>query len=115
MNQKKKIENYQQIAMGTGLRYDETNDLFHGERDGFDFIVYAPDARYPYMMVLLTDSMMLNGRSAEQLNSSIIVTTGNYYAINAKVSEKQQEDRKFWSEESGYQSITEGTVQCGKM
>lgn len=49
MNQKKKIENYQQIAMGTGLRYDETNDLFHGERDGFDFIVYAPDARYPYM------------------------------------------------------------------
>ena len=38
-----------------------------------------------------TDSMMLNGRSAEQLNSSIIVTTGNYYAINAKVSEKQQE------------------------
>ena len=27
MNQKKKIENYQQIAMGTGLRYDETNDL----------------------------------------------------------------------------------------
>lgn len=42
MNQKKKIENYQQIAMGTGLRYDETNDSFHGERDGFDFIVYAP-------------------------------------------------------------------------
>lgn len=25
MNQKKKIENYQQIAMGTGLRYDETD------------------------------------------------------------------------------------------
>ena len=51
MNQKKKIENYQQIAMGTGLRYDEVGGLFHGERDGFDFIVYAPDARYPYMMV----------------------------------------------------------------
>lgn len=46
MNQKKKIENYQQIAMGTGLRYDEVGGLFHGERDGFDFIVYAPDARY---------------------------------------------------------------------
>ena len=44
MNQKKKIENYQQIAMGTGLRYDEAGGLFHGERDGFDFIVYAPDA-----------------------------------------------------------------------
>lgn len=34
MNQKKKIENYQQIAMGTGLRYDETNDLFHGNGMG---------------------------------------------------------------------------------
>ena len=53
MNQKKKIENYQQIAMGTGLRYDDTNDSFHGERDGFDFIVYAPDARYPYMMGIM--------------------------------------------------------------
>lgn len=34
MNQKKKIENYQQIAMGTGLRYDETNDSFHGKGMG---------------------------------------------------------------------------------
>ena len=93
MNQKKKIENYQQIAMGTGLRYDETNDLFHGERDGFDFIVYAPDARYPYMMVLHTAAKSADGSTFE----------------------KQQEDREFWSEESGYQSITEGTVQCGKM
>ena len=89
MNQKKKIENYQQIAMGTGLRYDETNDLFHGERDGFDFIVYAPDARYPYMMVLHTAAKSADGSTFE--------------------------DREFWSEESGYQSITEGTVQCGKM
>ena len=62
MNQKKKIENYQQIAMGTGLRYDETNDLFHGERDGFDFIVYAPDARYPYMMVCIRRQKALTGR-----------------------------------------------------
>ena len=93
MNQKKKIENYQQIAMGTGLRYDETNDLFHGERDGFDFIVYAPDARYPYMMVLHTAAKSADGSTFD----------------------KQAEDREFWSEESGYQSITEGTVQCGKM
>ena len=53
MNQKKKIENYQQIAMGTGLRYDEEGGLFHGERDGFDFIVYAPDARYPYLNAIV--------------------------------------------------------------
>lgn len=62
MNQKKKIENYQQIAMGTGLRYDETNDLFHGERDGFDFIVYAPDARYPYMWYCIRRQKALTGR-----------------------------------------------------
>ena len=98
MNQKKKIENYQQIAMGTGLRYDEVGGLFHGERDGFDFIVYAPDARYPYMMVLHTAAKSADGSTGSE-----------------RVSEKQQEDREFWSEESGYQSITEGTVQCGKM
>ena len=56
MNQKKKIENYQQIAMGTGLRNDGDGGLFHGESDGFDFIVYAPDARYPYMICLLYTS-----------------------------------------------------------
>lgn len=66
MNQKKKIENYQQIAMGTGLRYDETNDLFHGERDGFDFIVYAPDARYPYMMVLHTAAKSADGSTFDK-------------------------------------------------
>ena len=37
-----------------------------------------------------TDEMIQDGRTAEQINSSIIVTTGNYYAINAKVSEEQQ-------------------------
>lgn len=66
MNQKKKIENYQQIAMGTGLRYDETNDSFHGERDGFDFIVYAPDARYPYMMVLHTAAKSADGSTFDK-------------------------------------------------
>ena len=37
-----------------------------------------------------TDEMIQDGRTAEQINSSIRVTTGNYYAINAKVSEEQQ-------------------------
>lgn len=66
MNQKKKIENYQQIAMGTGLRYDEVGGLFHGERDGFDFIVYAPDARYPYMMVLHTAAKSADGSTFDK-------------------------------------------------
>lgn len=52
--------------MGTGLRYDETNDLFHGERDGFDFIVYAPDARYPYMMVLHTAAKSADGSTFDK-------------------------------------------------
>ena len=66
MNQKKKITPGGQIAMGTGLRYDETNDLFHGERDGFDFIVYAPDARYPYMMVLHTAAKSADGSTFDK-------------------------------------------------
>lgn len=97
MNQKKKIENYQQIAMGTGLRYDEVGGLFHGERDGFDFIVYAPDARYPYMMVLHTAAKSADGstfdkqavkgfqKSSKKIISQIVWTGRSFCSIRAAV------------------------------
>ncbi len=96
MNQKKKVENYQQIAMGTGLRYDETNDVFHGERDGFDFIVYAPDARYPFMMVLHTaaksaDGSILEKQAVKQFQkSSKKIANFNQKNLDIRVSLKVQ-------------------------
>ena len=66
MNKKKKIENYQEIAAATGLRYDEGNDVFHGQRDGFDFIVYSVDENHPYMMVLHTAAKSPDGSVLEK-------------------------------------------------
>ena len=47
--------------MTTGLRYDEVNDLFHGVRDGFDFIAYAADANQPFALVLHTAAKSADG------------------------------------------------------
>ena len=66
MNKKKKIENYQEVAAATGLRYDEGNDVFHGQRDGFDFIVYPVDESHPYMMVLHTAAKSPDGSALEK-------------------------------------------------
>ena len=61
MNKKKKIETYQEAAMASGLRYDEANNLFHGVRDGFDFIVYAADENHPFSLVLHTAAKSADG------------------------------------------------------
>ena len=61
MNKKKKVEVYQEAAMSSGLRYDEANDLFHGVRDGFDFIAYHTDENHPFAMVLHTAAKSADG------------------------------------------------------
>lgn len=61
MNKKKIIETYQEVAMATGLPYDEANDLFHGVRDGFDFIAYPYDESRPFAIVLHTAAKSADG------------------------------------------------------
>lgn len=61
MNKKKVIEKYQEIAAATGLCYDEANDLFHGVRDGFDFIAYHTDDSHPFALVLHTAAKSADG------------------------------------------------------
>ena len=61
MNKKKIIETYQEVAMATGLRYDEANNLFHGVRDGFDFIAYPYDESRPFAIVLHTAAKSADG------------------------------------------------------
>lgn len=61
MNKKKKLEKYQEVAQATGLHYDEANDLFHGVRDGFDFIAYAANENQPFALVLHTAAKSADG------------------------------------------------------
>ena len=66
MNKKKVIEKYREAAAATGLRYDEANDLFHGVRDGFDFIAYHTDDRQPFALVLHTAAKSADGSALDK-------------------------------------------------
>lgn len=61
MTKKKKNQNYQELAMATGMRYDETNGVLHGQRDGFDFLLYPIDDSHPFVMELHTAAKSADG------------------------------------------------------
>lgn len=50
----KKTENYMELAAAVGFRYDSTNDVIYGQKDGYDMVVYAADMRYPNMLTIHT-------------------------------------------------------------
>ena len=43
----KVMQNYEQLAMATGLRLDRDRKMLYGLREGFELLVYAADERYP--------------------------------------------------------------------
>ena len=61
MTKKKKNQNYQELAMATGMHYDETNGVMHGQRDGFDFLMYPTDDSHPLVMELHTAAKSADG------------------------------------------------------
>lgn len=50
----KQNDNYQALAIAVGLQYDAAKDVIHGYKGGFEFLIYAADKRYPYMLTLQT-------------------------------------------------------------
>ncbi|MGN0400637.1 MAG: hypothetical protein ACI4HQ_00070 [Acetatifactor sp.] len=59
----KKTEVYSMIASGLGLFYDGANDVLHGQREGFDLIIYAANANYPFMLSIHTSAKSSIGAS----------------------------------------------------
>ncbi len=47
-------DNYRELAMATGLQYDQRFNILYGQKRGYDILVYAPDNRYPYMLTIQT-------------------------------------------------------------
>ena len=70
MTKKKKNENYQKLAMATGMHYDETNGVMHGQRDGFDFLMYPTDDSHPLVMELHTAAKSADGSPLTWMRSS---------------------------------------------
>ena len=54
VNMSKVTENYKSLAMGIGFNYDELTNTIYGTRNGYEFLVYASDQRYPYLLTITT-------------------------------------------------------------
>lgn len=48
----KVTQNYEQLAMALGFRFDRERNVIYGLREGFELLVYAADARYPYWLTV---------------------------------------------------------------
>lgn len=46
----KLIQNYEQLAASLGFRLDAVRKVIYGQRDGFEFMIYADNSSYPYML-----------------------------------------------------------------
>ncbi len=45
-------QNYDQLAMASGFRYDRERNVLYGLREGFELLVYASDERNPYCLTV---------------------------------------------------------------
>ena len=62
----KKNKKYQELAMATGMHFDEANCVSHGQRDGFDFLMYPIDNSHPYVMELHTAAKSADGSTLDK-------------------------------------------------
>lgn len=71
----KYTNNYAAAAAANGLQYDAVNNVIYGERDGYDFLIYAESKGYPYVMTINTSarrdtSSALNKEEIKELTRS---------------------------------------------
>ena len=66
MTKKKKNQNYQELATATGMHYDEANCVIHGQRDGFDFLMYPIDNSHPLVMEIHTAAKSADGSTFDK-------------------------------------------------
>ena len=66
MTKKKQKQNYRELAMATGMHYDEDNGVLHGQKDGFDFLLYPVDDSHPFVMELHTAAKSADGSAFDK-------------------------------------------------
>lgn len=55
----KVTQNYEQLAAAMGMHLD--GDVIYGERGGYELLIYAADARYPYILTVSLSAKPQNG------------------------------------------------------
>lgn len=48
----KLMQNYEQLAVGAGLRFDASRKVIYGQKNGFSIMAYAANASYPYILTV---------------------------------------------------------------
>jgi len=88
----KQTDNYAALASALRLGYDMTNNVIHGQWNGYHIIIYAADSRYPYWLTVQTAARNPYGAnpSKEQIKAftkavkpiNSLVQDGNHVRIN---------------------------------
>lgn len=107
----KATDNYEALAVAVGLRYDRTNNVIYGQRDGFDLMIYAEDSRYPYLLTIHTaakrfDAMGLSKEEKKEFVKSLknimsLRQEGNQIIATQRAVNKQEKLRAALGEEIG--------------
>lgn len=75
----KVTDNYKNLASGIGFSYDEFTNTIYGTRNGYEFLVYASDQRYPYFLTITTSvrsaGMALGKDEMTQFRKSVASVT----------------------------------------
>lgn len=79
VNMSKVTDNYKNLASGIGFNYDELTNTIYGTRNGYEFLVYAADQRYPYLLTITTSArsagMALGKDEITQFRKSVAPVT----------------------------------------
>lgn len=57
----KQNDNYRALAIAVGLQYDAARNVIYGQKNEFEFLIYAADNRYPYMLTIQTAARNATG------------------------------------------------------
>ena len=68
----KYTDNYAAAAAANGLRYDETNRVIYGQKDGYDLLIYAEDKSYPYVMTIDTSARRSSGGLTKEESKELV-------------------------------------------
>ena len=92
-------DNYRQLAAGIGFGYDEPTKCIYGQRNGYEYLIYAFDQRYPYLLQISTSAKSIGcviGKEESKLftksvkPASGLVQKDSLITVTAKNTPKQE-------------------------
>lgn len=95
----KVTQNYEQLAMASGFRFDRERNVLYGLREGFELLVFAADARYPYWLTVTLSARSPMGPLTKEDNKLFaknekpvvsLIQEGNLIKMTLKNVKKQE-------------------------